>query len=140
MDIYYLIINASSLVENGLVMEFVLMLDRTAYGVDNNRFSLSLNLISTNIVENHFRLSNGGIQFFIFSNMLETLESNGNVTIFRGSIHIINVGSFPLNGDFRIQANVFSFITFQMEATDARIVYTVDRSGTGDFQAIKLCV
>ena len=141
MDIYYLIINASSLVENGLVMEFALMFDRTVYNVDSNLFSLRVNFISTSIVEDHFRLSNGGIQIVISSNMLETLESNGNVAIYRGSIHIVNVGTFPLtNGDFIFQTNILSFLTGQIETADSRIVYTVDNSGTGDFQAINLCV
>ena len=141
MDIYYLIINENSLVENGLVMEFALMLDRISYNVDINLFSLSLNLISTEIVENHFRLSSGGLQIFISSNMLETLESNGNVAIYRGSINIVDVGTFPLtNGDFRIQANVLSFQTLLTEAITSRVVYTVERSGTGDFQAVNLCV
>ena len=114
------------------------MLDRTAYNVDNNLFSLSLNLISTEIVENYFRLSNGGIQTFIFSNMLETLESNGNVAIYRGSIHIVNVGTFPrTNGDFRIQANVLGFQTGQTEAADSRVIYTVDIPG--NFPAVNFC-
>ena len=139
MDIYYLIFNESSFVENGLVMEFALMLDRTDFNVDNNLFALTLDFISTNIVEDHFRFSNGGIQTSIFSNMLETLESNGNVALYRGSIHIVNVGTFPLtNGNFRIQANVLSFVTRQTETADTRVVYNSSR--IGDFQGVNLCV
>ena len=140
MDIYYLIINESSFVENGLVMEFTLMLDRTVNNIDNNLFSLTLDFMSNNIVEDHFRFSNGEIQTTITSNnMLETLESNGNVALYRGSIHIVNVGTFPItNGDFRIQANVLNFVTRQTETADARVIYNSTR--IGDFQGVNLCV
>ena len=126
VDIYYLIINTSFLVENEIIMDFTLMLNKTTYNIENNLFSLSVNLINTTIVSSHFRLSNGGIQTFVFQAMIETLDGNENVAIYRGSIRIVNSASFPLtNGDFRFQASVLSFLTGQLETAEAQVVYTV---------------
>ncbi len=128
VDVYYITLYQSSLFENAVVMNFTLMLRRSV-DIDNNFYSSSLNLLSTEITERNFRFANGQLQSFFSPG--DQINLNENSAYFTGTVHIINVNNLiSTRGDFRLSINLFSF-GFQslVYSANAQILYTI----TGNF-------
>ncbi len=126
MDVYYIALNQTLLFENAVVMNFTLMLRRSV-DIDNNLFSTSINLLSTEITERNFRFANGHLQGFLGPE--EQINLNEKFSYFTGTIHIININNlFSTSGDFRISLNLFSYgIEFLFYSANIQVLYTINR-------------
>ncbi len=130
-DVYYITLDQTSLFENAVIMNFTLMLRRSV-DIDNNFFSASINLLSTEITEHNFRFANGQLQDFLTPG--DQINLNENFAYFTGNIHIININNLvATSGDFRISLNLFSF-GFETLIYSARtqVLYTINQPGNSD--------
>ncbi len=132
MDVYYITLDQTSLFENAVIMNFTLMLRRSV-DIDNDFFSTSINLLSTEITERNFRFDNGQLQSF-FSRE-DQINLNDNFAYFTGTIHIININNlFSISGDFRISLNLFSFgVESLAYNANAQVVYTINPPGNSEY-------
>ena len=124
-DVYYLPLNYTSLRENGIILNYTLMMRRSSE-LDSNFYSLGINILSTSVTERHFRLAGGALTAHadVVGPPLENL--NTNVAVYRGTLHIVNVEEFILipSGDLRINANLF-FFSSQEEITTTDVLFNV---------------
>ncbi len=132
VDVYYITLDQTSLFENAVIMNFTLMLRRSV-DIDNDFFSTSINLLSTEITERNFRFDNGQLQSF-FSRE-DQINLNDNFAYFTGTIHIININNlFSISGDFRISLNLFSFgVESLAYNANAQVVYTINPPGNSEY-------
>ncbi len=134
MDVYYITLDQTSLFENAVGMNFTLMLRRSV-DIDNNFYSSSLNLLSTEITERNFRFANGQLQSFFSPG--DQININESFAYFTGTIHIVNINNLlSTSGDFRFNINLFSFgFESLVYSANAQVLYTVNPI-TGNFVSI----
>ena len=123
---YYLPLNYTSLRENGIILNYTLMM-RRSFELDNNLFILSINILSTSVTERHFRLAGGSLLAHA-DEVVPPLENlNTNVAVYRGTLHIVNVEEFVLipSGNLRISANLFLILEFTDEIASIDVLFNV---------------
>ena len=129
-DVYYLPLNYTSLRENDIILNYTLMM-RRSFELNNNFYSLTVNILSTSVTEGHFRLTGGDLVAHtdVVGPPLENL--NTNVAVYRGTLHIVNVEEFILipSGNLRIAANLFLFSSQIDETTTTDVLFNVTPPG-----------
>ena len=129
-DVYYLPLNFTSLRENGIILNYTLMMRRSSE-LDNNIYALDINILSTSVTECHFRLAGGSLVAHAdeVGPPLENL--NTNVAVYRGTLHIVNVEEFLLipSGNLRISATLLLLLSFTDEIVTTDVLFNVIAPG-----------
>ena len=125
-DVYYLPLNYTSLRENGIILNYTLMMRRSSE-LDSNTFSLAITILSTSVTERHFRLAGGDLVAHadVLGPPLENL--NTNVAVYRGTLHIVNVEEFISipSANFRISATLLLTLSFTDEIVTTDVLFNV---------------
>ena len=123
---YYLPLNYTSLRENGIILNYTLMIRRSSE-LNSNFFSLSISILSTSVTNHHFRLAGRSLLAHAdeVGPPLENL--NTNVAVYRGTLHIVNVEEFILipSGSLRISASLLLILSFTNEIATTDVLFNV---------------
>ena len=132
-DIYYTTTEHRLLSNNTRIMDFNIMLNKMEYNATGASFTLSVNLVSTNVSETFFRLSNGQLQIILPDiSLFSTPSPESPFLVYSGSVIVQEDEQRGLpvgNLDFRFFAAAVRFRPeFLAESVESHALFFISQS------------